>query len=73
MLLLPFVIIAAVAICAVASFFVRRHAESPEVPPTWTRTTEIFRDPSTTRLMRVWLDETGRHHYAPEGTLGPEH
>ena len=73
MLLLPFVIIAAVAVCAVASFFVRRHAESPEVHPTWTQTTEVVRDPSTTRLMRVWLDETGGRHYVPEGTLGPEH
>ena len=37
MFLLPLAIIAAIAICAVASFFVR-HAESPEVHPTWTPT-----------------------------------
>ena len=73
MFLLPFAIIAAIAICAVASFFVRRHAESPDVHPTWNRTTEVFRDPATARLMRVWLDEAGRRHYVPEGMLGPEH
>ena len=72
MVFLPFVLIAAVVVCMVASFFVRRHVESPEAHPTWTRTTEVFRDPSTERLMRVWLDETGRRHYVTEATLDPE-
>ena len=68
MVFLPFALIAAVLVCVVASFFVRRHGESPDVHPTWTQTSEVFRDPTTARLMRVWLDETGRRHYVPEGT-----
>lgn len=48
------------------------HVESSEVQPDWVRTTEVFRDPSTARLTRVWLDASGRRHYVPEATLGPE-
>lgn len=72
MFLIPFVVIAAIAVCAIASLFVRRHAESAEVHPDWVRTTEVFRDPSTARLMRVWLDANGQRHYVPEAQLGPE-
>jgi hypothetical protein len=56
----------------VASFFVRRHAESPAPQAGWTRTTEVFRDPSSQRLMRVWLDQAGNRHYVAEGDLPSE-
>ena len=26
----------------------------------------MFNDPSTNRVMRVWLDESGERHYVPE-------
>lgn len=72
MIFLPFALIAAVAVCVVASFFVRRHGESTNAHLMWTQTTEVFRDPTTARLMRVWPDETGRCHYVAEGTLDSE-
>jgi hypothetical protein len=51
----------------VASFFVRRHGEASSPDPTWRPTDEVFRDPSTNRLMRVWEDpERGTRHYLPE-------
>ena len=50
----------------VASLFVRRHGESTTARPEWTPTEERFRDPSTGRLMRVWLDHTGARHYVPD-------
>jgi hypothetical protein len=51
---------------AVASFFVRRHGESNRAQPGWQQTDEVFKDPSTDRTMRVWLDEAGQRHYVPE-------
>jgi uncharacterized membrane protein len=56
----------------IASFFVRRHAESPTPRTDWTATGEAFRDPSTGRLMRVWIDQAGARRYVPEGELPPE-
>jgi hypothetical protein len=47
----------------VASFFVRRHRESNRPGPGWQRTDEVFNDPSTNRVMRVWLDESGERRY----------
>ncbi|HEY5437757.1 MAG TPA: hypothetical protein VIJ99_02525 [Acidimicrobiales bacterium] len=62
-----FVIIALVLIgLLVASFFVRRHGESEKPQPGWRRTEEVFNDPSTNRLVRVWLDQSGERHYVPE-------
>jgi hypothetical protein len=57
---------------AAASFFVRRHGESDAPGAGWTRTTEAFRDPSSGRLMRVWVDQAGTRHYVPEADLPPE-
>jgi hypothetical protein len=51
---------------AIASFFVRRHGESKRAQPGWQQTDEVFKDPSTDRTMRVWLDEAGQRHYVPE-------
>jgi hypothetical protein len=51
----------------VASIFVRRHGESDRPQPDWRPTDEVFSDPSTNRLMRVWLDPAGERHYVAEG------
>jgi hypothetical protein len=46
----------------------RRHGESSQVQPHWVATEELFRDPATGRVMRVWIDPTnGARHYAEEG------
>ena len=45
----------------------RRHGESEGACPGWLPTSERFLDPTTDRLMRVWLDpETRTRHYVPE-------
>jgi hypothetical protein len=45
----------------------RRHGESDGARPDWIPTSERFLDPTTDRLMRVWLDrQTRRRHYVPE-------
>jgi hypothetical protein len=50
----------------VASFFVRRHGETEKPRSGWRRTEEVFNDPSTNRIVRVWLDQSGERHYVPE-------
>jgi len=63
-------LIVAVLVAAAMSLFVRRHGESDGPAPGWIRTDEVFRDPGTDRVMRVWADGTGGRHYLPEGTGG---
>jgi hypothetical protein len=60
------IIIVAVLVCFVISIFLRRHGESDAAKPDWRRTDEVFNDPSTGRVMRVWLDQAGERHYVPE-------
>jgi hypothetical protein len=44
----------------------RRHGEGEPVQPHWVATAEVFRDPTSGRIMRVWVDPTdGTRHYAP--------
>jgi FtsZ-interacting cell division protein ZipA len=50
----------------VASFFVRRHRESTSPQAGWRKTDEVFNDPSTDRVMRVWVDRSGERHYVVE-------
>jgi hypothetical protein len=50
----------------VASIFLRRHGESDRPQPGWQATSEVFKDPSTDRVMRVWTDQAGERHYVPE-------
>jgi len=50
----------------VASLFVRRHRETDQAGVGWQRTDEVFNDPSTNRVMRVWLDESGERRYVRE-------
>lgn len=61
------IIFVVVLVCFFISFFVRRHGESERPRPDWRRTDEVFSDPSTNRIMRVWLDPLGERHYVPEG------
>jgi hypothetical protein len=46
----------------------RRHGEADRIEPHWIATAEVFRDPSTGRVMRVWIDPTdGSRHYGQAG------
>jgi hypothetical protein len=56
----------AFVIAVVMSVFVRRHGEDAGPRPGWVPTPELFRDPGTDRLMRVWTDERGERHYIPD-------
>ena len=62
------IILAVVGVCFVISLALRRHGESDRPNADWRRTEELFNDPSTNRVMRVWLDTAGERHYVPEGT-----
>jgi hypothetical protein len=44
----------------------RRHGEAGPVQPTWVPTKERFVDPTTQRVMRVWVDPADhtRHYLA---------
>jgi hypothetical protein len=45
----------------------RRHAQAAAPDPGWTPTPERFRDPSTKKIMRVWIDPAdGSRHYVPD-------
>jgi hypothetical protein len=59
-------IVAVLIVLGVASFFVRRRGESDRPRPGWRQTDEVFKDPSTNRTMRVWVDDSGTRHYVPE-------
>jgi hypothetical protein len=63
---LPVLLVVGLAALVVASLFVRRHGEAPTAHADWSPTEERFRDPSTGRLMRVWLDREGARHYVPD-------
>jgi hypothetical protein len=44
----------------------RRYGEGGETEQHWVATGEVFRDPSSGRVMRVWIDPTdGSRHYRP--------
>jgi hypothetical protein len=45
----------------------RRHAQAAAPGPGWMPTPERFRDPSTNKIMRVWIDPTDKsRHYVPD-------
>jgi uncharacterized membrane protein YhaH (DUF805 family) len=54
----------------VASFFVRRYRDTDRPGTGWHATDEVFSDPSTKRVMRVWLDADGNRHYVAERSSG---
>jgi hypothetical protein len=60
------VVVAVLVVILVVSLFLKRHGESTSAHSAWSPTEERFRDPSTGRLMRVWLDVDGSRHYVPE-------
>ncbi|MDQ2826234.1 MAG: hypothetical protein M3Y04_04650 [Actinomycetota bacterium] len=61
-----FLVIAVVAV--VGWMNLQRHGEARVAAGDWRRTDEVFRDPSSGRVMRVWLDPAdGTRHYVPEG------
>ena len=46
----------------------RRRGEGAPVQQHWVATDEVFRDPTSGRVMRVWVDPTdGTRHYAETG------
>ena len=61
-------VIVALAIVALGGWLqLRRHGESAVPAASWQRTDEVFRDPSSGRVMRVWHDPSdGSRHYVPE-------
>jgi hypothetical protein len=62
------IIVLVVVVLLVASVvFYRRHGEGERPRPDWRPTDEVFNDPSTNRVMRVWVDGAGERHYVPEG------
>jgi hypothetical protein len=45
----------------------RGHGEAEQAQPGWRPTPERFRDPTTDRIMRVWIDPAdGARHYVAE-------
>lgn len=60
------IVIVVLAGCIVYSFVIRRHGESQRPDTGWRQSDELFNDPSTNRVMRVWLDQRGERHYVPE-------
>ena len=68
------VVVGLLVVALLVSLGLRRHGEASAPSEDWHRTGEIFRDPSTGRLMRVWLDAGGARHYVPEEAPdGPAH
>lgn len=46
----------------------KRHGEPGRIEQHWIATGEVFRDPSSGRVMRVWIDPTdGSRHYGQAG------
>jgi hypothetical protein len=64
--LIDLIILAVLIVLAVVSFFVRRRGESRRPRPGWRQTSEVFKDPSSKRTMRVWVDGSGQRHYVRE-------
>jgi hypothetical protein len=44
----------------------RGHGEVDKPGPDWQPTSERFRDPRTSRVLRVWVDPAGERHYVAE-------
>lgn len=64
--LIGLVVVGALAVAFVVSLRLRRHGENDVVGGDWTATSEVFKDPTTDRIMRVWLDAAGGRHYVAE-------
>lgn len=67
-MIVAIVVVVALVALFVVSLLLQRHGESALPAGDWTRSDEVFVDPSTGRRMRVWLDASdGSRHYVPEG------
>ena len=66
--LIELALVAVLIVVAVGGWLkLRRHAESLRPELGWLPSEESFRDPSSGRLMRVWIDPAdGSRHYVPE-------
>lgn len=65
------IFVAIVVVGLLINVGVRRYGERSDPQMGWTPTDEVFRDPGTDRLMRVWLDpKDGTRHYVPEDRTG---
>jgi hypothetical protein len=64
--------IAAVLVAGAMSLFLRRHGETDRPAVGWVPTDEVFRDPGTDRVMRVWADAGGGRHYVPDRRDGAD-
>lgn len=66
--MIGYIIIAALVVAAVVGWLtLGRHGESRAPDREWQPTDEVFRDPSSGRRMRVWVDPAdGSRHYVPE-------
>jgi hypothetical protein len=61
------IFLAVFVVLFVVSLTLRRHGESDRPRDGWRSTDELFKDPSTGRTIRVWIDpEDGSRHYVPE-------
>jgi hypothetical protein len=65
-------IIAVMLVAAGVSLFLPRHGEADHPKGGWVPTAEVFRDPGTDRVMRVWADRTGGRHYLAESPGGTQ-
>lgn len=65
------IVLAVLAVLLVVSFFVKRYREQDVPQQGWRATSEVFRDPSTDRVLRVWVDRDGSRHYVPDGQQPP--
>jgi hypothetical protein len=65
-LLILVVVVGIVAGLFIASVFLRRYHDTDRPAATWRATDEVFSDPSTNRIMRVWLDTSGNRHYVTD-------
>jgi hypothetical protein len=63
----PGVVIVVVGLALLAgSWRVARHRRRRTPPPRWEPTEEVFTDPETNRMMRVWVDPVdGSRHDVP--------
>ena len=61
-----------IAVLVLINVGIRRYGERDRPRGGWQRTPEVFRDPSTGRMMRVWVDPgDGSRHYVPEDGSSP--
>ena len=66
-----YLVIAIIALLLVISWRRNRHAEVSAPAGRWQRTDEVFKDPSTDRVIRVYIDPVdGSRHFVPERPSG---